>query len=209
MQPKCSAAATRADKSSLRSRVLAARRELPAEVRVSEAAALAEHLAGLAVNGDTVCAYVPVGSEPGSPTMLDTLARRGLRVLLPVVSTDADDTPLPLRWGRYRPGELVAGRFGLLEPAPPHLPAAALADAAAVIVPALAVDRRGVRLGRGAGFYDRSLALRRPGTALLAVVRDSELVDELPAEPHDVLMTHALMPTRGVVALPGVAQRPE
>ena len=50
-----------------------------------------------------------------------------------------------------------------------------------MIVPALAVDRRGVRLGRGRGFYDRSLDGRDPQAQLIAMVRDAELVDELPA----------------------------
>ena len=76
-----------------------------------------------------------------------------------------------------------------------------MALASAVLVPALAVDRRGVRLGRGGGYYDRSLALCRPGTRLIAVVRDDEIVEELPSEAHDVRMTHALTPRQGVIAL--------
>jgi 5-formyltetrahydrofolate cyclo-ligase len=71
-----------------------------------------------------------------------------------------------------------------------------------VLVPALAVDRRGVRLGRGAGHYDRSLVFASAGAARLAVVRDEELVERLPGEPHDVRMTGALTPGRGVVELP-------
>jgi len=70
-----------------------------------------------------------------------------------------------------------------------------------VIVPALAVDVRGTRLGRGAGFYDRSLPLRDPSARLIAVVRDDELVDELPADPHDIPMTHAATPGGGVTVL--------
>ena len=68
-------------------------------------------------------------------------------------------------------------------------------------VPALAVDRHGHRLGRGAGFYDRSLPLCDPGAALMAVVRDDELLDAVPSEAHDVAMTHALTPRGGVVRL--------
>jgi 5-formyltetrahydrofolate cyclo-ligase len=63
------------------------------------------------------------------------------------------------------------------------------------------VDRNGIRLGRGAGFYDRTLVLTDPAARLVAVVRDDEVVDKLPAEPHDVRMTHALTPSRGLVAL--------
>ena len=108
---------------------------------------------------------------------------------------------VPLQWGQYRPGGLVTARFGLREPAEPWLPADAVAAATVVLVPALAVDRTGVRLGRGAGFYDRSLPLADPAARLVAVVRDDEVVDKLPAEPHDVRMTHALTPRRGLVTL--------
>jgi 5-formyltetrahydrofolate cyclo-ligase len=59
-----------------------------------------------------------------------------------------------------------------------------------------------VRLGRGRGFYDRSLAFRNPHAQLIAMVRDEELLDELPSEPHDVRMTHVITPKRGVLALP-------
>ena len=134
--------------------------------------------------------------------MLDMLLRRSGRVLLPVARTSADDMPLPLRWGEYRKGALIPGPWGLLEPPGPALPVSALAEATLVIVPALAVDRRGVRLGRGRGFYDRSLDGHNPQARLIAMVRDAEFVDQLPAEPHDVPMTHALTPKRGLIALP-------
>ncbi|PQM48926.1 5-formyltetrahydrofolate cyclo-ligase [Mycobacterium talmoniae] len=58
-----------------------------------------------------------------------------------------------------------------------------------------------MRLGRGGGFYDRSLALAAPEAPLIAVVRDEEVLDELPCEPHDVRMTHALTPGTGVTSL--------
>jgi 5-formyltetrahydrofolate cyclo-ligase len=135
--------------------------------------------------------------------MLDALARHADRVLLPVARTTADDDAVALQWGEYRPGELVTARFGLLEPGRPYLPAATVAEAGIVIVPALAVDHRGARLGRGRGFYDRTLVLRDPHARLIAVVRDEELLDEVPHEPHDVPMTHALTPGHGLVELAG------
>ena len=193
-----------AAKSALRAQLLAARGAVPPTLHDSEARALSDRLQQLASTAGTVCAYVPVGSEPGSITMLDALTHRGIRVLLPVVRTGGDDAPLALMWGEYRPMDgtaLVTARFGLLEPAEPWLPAEALAEADLILVPALAVDRRGVRLGRGAGFYDRSLLLRRPQVPLVAMVRDAELLAELPAEPHDVPMTHALTPGLGLVPL--------
>jgi 5-formyltetrahydrofolate cyclo-ligase len=188
-------------KSEVRAHVLRARRKVTPQAHEREAAALAGHLAGIATPGRTVCAYVPIGSEPGSLAMLDELLARGARVLLPVTRSDDAGAPTPLQWGEYRPGCLVDGRFGLREPAPPWLPADAVAHADVVLVPALAVDRSGVRLGRGGGFYDRSLGKADPATLLVAVVRDDEFVERVPAEAHDVRMTHALTPGRGLVAL--------
>jgi 5-formyltetrahydrofolate cyclo-ligase len=188
-------------KARMRTQLMTARRNVAPPVRRAEAHALCTHLALVISGADTVAAYVPLESEPGSLELLDTLLGLCLRILLPVARTSGGGVPLPLRWGEYRPGELVAAPFGLLEPAEPWLPATALSSAQLLLIPSLAVDRHGVRLGRGAGFYDRSLSFRDPTARLVAVVRDEELVDELPAEPHDIAMTHALTPGRGLVAL--------
>ncbi|MDX1890318.1 5-formyltetrahydrofolate cyclo-ligase [Mycolicibacterium sp. 050158] len=191
----------RQTKAQLRAEILTARRAIPADVRLAEAGALGVRLARLADGGETVCAYVPVGSEPGSVAMLDALVDAGATVLLPVAREDAAGTPLPLSWGEYRAGKLVAAGHGLREPAGPTLPPEAIARAALIVVPALAVDRAGVRLGRGAGFYDRSLTLADPAARLVAIVRDDELRDRLPGAAHDVAMTHALTPGHGLVEL--------
>lgn len=189
-------------KTALRARLLAARRQVADDVRAAEARMLSEHVGFVATSGGTVCAYVPVGAEPGSTAILDVLLHRAGRVLLPVARSTSNNVPLPLQWGEYRPHHLVTAPFGLLEPPEPWLPASALAEAGLVLVPALAVDQRGARLGRGRGFYDRSLVHKDPHARLIAVVRDEELVDELPSEPHDVAMTHVLTPQRGLISLP-------
>ena len=188
-------------KSELRAAILLARRSIPPQEHDDEAHALGIHLLTLVAGEQTVCAYVPVGTEPGSVELIDSVHRRNVRVLLPVARDDAAGIPQPLLWGEYRPGGLVEARFGLREPGEPWLPAEAIATVSVILVPALAVDRSGVRLGRGAGFYDRSLPLADPAARLIAVVRDDELVDRLPTEPHDVRMTHALTPRAGLVAL--------
>jgi 5-formyltetrahydrofolate cyclo-ligase len=192
---------TTSSKAALREQVLAARSDVADEIRAAEARMLNEQLELAVSSGSTVCAYVPVGVEPGSVAMLDMLLRRSRRVLLPVARTSGDGTPLRLRWGEYRPGELVRGHWGLLEPPEPWLPESVLAEAEMVVVPALAVDHRGARLGRGRGFYDRSLDGRNPQARLIAMVRDVEFVDELPVDPHDVPMTHVITPERGVTRL--------
>ncbi|MGH3915148.1 MAG: 5-formyltetrahydrofolate cyclo-ligase [Pseudonocardiaceae bacterium] len=183
-------------KSRLRERLVGARRAVAPAIRQAEAAALATMvLPGLP---GTVCAYWPVGSEPGSPSLVDGLLRRGCRVLLPVVAAVG-----PLDWAEYTGAEsLRPGPFGLREPTGPRLGCAAVAEAMLVLVPALAVDRRGTRLGRGGGHYDRTLPLAKAGTPLIAVVRDDEVLPWLPFEPHDVLVSAALTPGGGLMALP-------
>ncbi len=154
---------------------------------------LSRAVVGLVHAGQTVCAYVPVGTEPGSRAMLDSLVEMDVQVLLPVVTGLA-----PLDWAAYD-GSLQPGPHKLLEPVGPRLGPAAIASAQVVLVPALAVDHAGVRLGRGAGHYDRSLVSAAPETALIGVVRDQEFLPELPADRHDVRMTAILTPGRGLV----------
>ncbi len=185
----------------MRTAILASRRAVTREVHDAEAAALCGHLPDVVAGMAIVCAFVPIKFEPGSIAFLDRLVAHGVQVLLPVARQDADGVPQPMQWGRYQPGRLVAARMGLQEPRQPWLPAGAVADAAVVFVPALAVDRAGVRLGRGAGFYDRTLPLADSSARLVAVIRDDEIVDEIPAEPHDIPMTHALTPGHGLVEL--------
>ncbi|MGK2870026.1 MAG: 5-formyltetrahydrofolate cyclo-ligase [Mycobacterium sp.] len=186
-------------KPELRARILAARRALTGPERATETRSLQTQISTVTHGAGTVCAYIPVGSEPGAAPgdavpILDTLT--GVRILVPIARTG-----LPMHWAEYRAGELVGAPFGLREPPPPWLAPESIAEATVLLVPALAVDRDGVRLGRGAGFYDRVLPMADPQARLIAVVRDDEVVATLPAESHDVPMTHALTPGRGLLQL--------
>ncbi|RBY89624.1 5-formyltetrahydrofolate cyclo-ligase [Blastococcus sp. TF02A-30] len=186
-----------AAKSALRERVLAARRARPAAERAAAAAAVATALLRGLARVRTFAAYVPEESEPGHGRLPASFTQLGARVLLPVVPLKGRE----LGWA-VDTGRLAPGRFGLLEPVGPRLGATAVGTADVVVVPALAVSRDGVRLGRGGGFYDRALAHARPGAVLVAVVFDDELLDELPAEPHDHRVTAVVTPSGGWQALP-------
>lgn len=184
-----------AAKAQWRSRLVAARLAIPEPERTRRATALAAGAVRLAARtGGPVCAYLPVGSEPGSPELVAALHAAGHEVLLPVVPPE----PGPLDWARYMGvDELATGPLGLREPAGTRLGVHAVTSARLVLVPALAADRHGHRLGRGGGYYDRTLPLAAAGTPLVVVLNDEELVDELPAEPHDRLVTAALLPDAG------------
>lgn len=185
------------DKNSLREDLLAAREAMSPFILSQAIGDLAEWMYALPIEvneGDTVAAYVPTRREPGGTAMLDALADRGLRVLLPIVPEGA---PQRLGWGVYR-GErhLKEGRWNLLEPQGIRLDPDTLVEAKLILVPAVAVDRRGVRLGRGAGYYDRTLA-GMPGQ-IVAVVHDAEAVEgELPEDENDVRVHWILTPSEG------------
>ncbi|MET9397612.1 5-formyltetrahydrofolate cyclo-ligase [Kitasatospora sp. NPDC002965] len=182
------------EKGALRTRLLSERRALAAEARERAATALAGHAGELAGPGATVAAYVSVGAEPGTRPLLDALRARGARVLLPVLLADND-----LDWAEYAgPRELAPAGRGLLEPVGERLGPEAVTGAALVLLPGLAVDRRGLRLGRGGGSYDRVLArLERAGVrpVLAVLLYEHELLDRVPAEPHDRPVDLALTPS--------------
>jgi 5-formyltetrahydrofolate cyclo-ligase len=101
------------------------------------------------------------------------------------------------------PPSLVPARRGLLEPVGPRLGPDAVATADVVLVPALAVGRDGVRLGRGGGSYDRALARVPVGTFVCALLYDEELLAEVPRADHDRAVTAVVTP-RGL-SRPGPA----
>ena len=184
-------------KTALRDQVLAARRRLPLPGLAEAAQALADHLlADPAVRrAAAVAAYVSVGREPGTSVLLDALGAAGKRVLLPVVLPDLD-----LDWAVHD-GALVPAARGLLEPAGPRLGVDAVATADVVLVPGLAVSPDGHRLGQGGGCYDRALTRVPVGTPTCVLLHDGELGLDVPVEPHDRPVTHAVTPSSGVVRL--------
>jgi 5-formyltetrahydrofolate cyclo-ligase len=139
----------------------------------------------------TVAAYVSVGTEPGTGPLLDALREQGRRVIVPVVLPDLD-----LDWAEYDgPLDLVRARRGLLEPAGRRLGVEAVATADVVVTPGLAVDRTGMRLGRGGGCYDRALGRVPVGTFTATLLFDDELLDAVPSEAHDRPVTAVVTPS--------------
>ena len=176
-------------KADLRRRLRKARSDRGEAERAAAGAALARHAATLP--GTTVAAFLGIRSEPPTLPLLEVLLARGVRVLLPVLLADMD-----LDWAPFTGSDgLTEGRRGMLEPTGSPLGRDAIATADLVLVPALAVDRSGHRLGQGGGSYDR--VLPRTGAPVVAVVFGDEVLDAVPVEAHDRPVDGVLTPDGG------------
>jgi 5-formyltetrahydrofolate cyclo-ligase len=183
-----------AAKLALRDQLVTARGRLPVAEIAARAQAVAGHLmtASEVRRAATVAAYVSVGREPGTGVLLDALAAAGKRVILPLLQPDND-----LDWAAYTGADgLVSAGRGLLQPVGTPLGPDAIATADVVVVPGLAVDHTGLRLGRGGGSYDRALGRVPRGTFTCVVLNDEEVLDEVPAAPHDRRVTAAVTEER-------------
>jgi 5-formyltetrahydrofolate cyclo-ligase len=192
-------AGLRAEKAALRARLLAARAQRPDEDRAAAARLNRDHVLSLpeAQMAGTVAAYFSVGAEPDTRGLVYALWKRGTYVILPLLRPDGD-----LDWASYEgPDSLAPGPRGLLEPTEAARGVDAVARASLVLAPALAVDRHGNRLGRGGASFDRALARVGAQVPVVALLHDGELLERVPAEPHDRPVGLVALPSRGIVTV--------
>ncbi len=191
-----------AAKADLRRMARARREALAPGERIEAAFALAEHVARqtLFETVDVVGAYLPIGSEIDPRPAMMALADRRLRLAAPaIVDGDLEFREL------LRDGELVAQ-------GPRHRRAGAAArvlDPDVLLVPLLAFDRRGARIGYGRGFYDRAIARLlavKPALVTIGLAFDAQEVAEVPVEPHDRFLDRIL--TESGVRVPSATASP-
>jgi 5-formyltetrahydrofolate cyclo-ligase len=189
----------RSRKIALRRRLLTERAEMAAPERSAAGRSLRDTVLSLpeAQMAGTVTAYISVGTEPETRGLVYALWKRGTYVLLPLLLSDND-----LDWASYEgPDSLSPGPRGLLQPTEPPRGPAAVTSADLVIVPALAVDRGGHRLGRGGGSYDRALARVGAAVPTIALIYDGELLDRVPAGRRDQRVRMVARPRGGITRL--------
>lgn len=153
---------------------------------------LTEQLKSLALARDSqsISCYFPVRNEPDTTPFVKWARENGIRVLVPSCRED-----LLLDWIEVRSDETMPGRFGLPEPAGPVFSPIEVSSVDLMLVPASAVDRNGVRLGWGGGFFDRTLGSMDGRPPVFAVLHDGEIYDEIPSELHDTPVTGAVLPS--------------
>jgi len=181
------------EKERLRRQVRARRAHRSPRRRTEEALRLAEVVLTIpeVTAARCVSVYASRPTEPGTGPLIEALAARGVRLLLPVLGSG-----LQRDWAEYAGADDLRERAPGRPPEPSGAPlgSAGLADADVVLVPALAVDANGGRLGQGGGWYDRVLAHVRPGAPVIALVHEDEVVDEVPREEHDAPVTGVATP---------------
>jgi 5-formyltetrahydrofolate cyclo-ligase len=176
-------ASTIPSKADLRARTIAARRAMTPDARELAAAAIVRTVLSLPeiTAAGSVGAYLSFGTEPATKRLVDHLRSSGVHVLVPVFRSDFD-----LDWTEYDEKSWDAQNSGQAwTPDGPLLGLEAIAGADVILVPALAVDEHGIRLGRGGGCYDRALARVAPARPVLALLYDGECPVAVPAETHD------------------------
>jgi 5-formyltetrahydrofolate cyclo-ligase len=175
-----------------REQLLDYRRSLPSDFQVRSGGviqatfiSLSEYLAA-----DTIAVYASCQGEVPTSTVIRNALAAGKKVLLPVVTTGGI---------LFRPmtdeSKLVPGAFGILEPNA-KCPAFDLSMIDLFVIPGVAFDLSGRRIGYGRGYYDRALHRLEGGGRFIGFCYDFQLVDEIVGEPHDVIMDRVITERR-------------
>lgn len=146
----------------------------------------------------SVSCFLSTPTEPGTHEFIRDAVARGIRVLLPITRADG-----LMDWAVADPdGDIAEGLFGTPEPVGEVLSPLAVNDVDLLIVPAAAVDRSGMRLGWGRGYFDKTIGSMQHCPPVYAVIFDSELIDDVPRDLHDQPVTGVVTPTRTVTLAP-------
>ncbi len=186
--------ATATAKRALRADVRERRRLVTRNAQDAAATGVREQLDALVdrVGARSISCFLSTATEPGTREFVADAAARGIRVLLPVIRDDDR-----LDWSLA--GDVdESGPFGLPEPVGERLGPEAVHDVDLMIVPAAAIDRAGMRLGWGRGYFDRTIGSMSRRVPVYAVVHDADYVEEVPSAPHDERVDGLVTPTRTI-----------
>ncbi len=186
-----------AEKKTIRTDVIAARDAMSVDQRTDAASSMCESIIASTpyLNAFTVLAYASFGSELETASLLERILVDKKNLVMPRV--DKVSQQLQLHRVRHL-DELVAGVWGIREPSaaleivPPNA-------IDLIIVPGVAFDRAGFRIGYGKGFYDKLLSVANPATTRLSAAFDCQIVDAVPNEAHDQRVDIIITPTQKIL----------
>ena len=174
------------EKRALRAELRERRRITASRERAAAGEAITANLIRLATDlgSRSISAYLSTTDEPGTREFLDWACRSGIRVLLPVSRADG-----LLDWAPYDGEDEQVDDFGMPAPTTGLLGPIAINGVDLIVVPAASVDRTGMRMGWGRGYFDKTLGSMEHCPPVYAVIFDRELVASLPSERHDQRVT--------------------
>jgi 5-formyltetrahydrofolate cyclo-ligase len=180
-------------KRALRAELRERRRTLTSTERANATNAFTTNLIDLTTRqrATTVACYLSAQSEPNTRPYLNWAFGNGIRTLFPITREDG-----LLDWAVGDGESEVEGLFGMPEPVGELLSPMAINDADLIIVPAAAIDRTGMRMGWGRGYFDKTLGSMQKCPPVYAVIYDDELLDSVPSEVHDQPVDGVVTPTR-------------
>jgi 5-formyltetrahydrofolate cyclo-ligase len=187
-------------KRALRAELRERRQCLSESARDAAARGVTEQLDALVarVGARSISCFLSTTTEPGTREFVERAVARGIRVLLPVTRTDG-----LLDWAvATRDIDITEGMFGLPEPVGELLGPIAVNSVDLLVIPAAAVDRSGMRLGWGRGFFDKTIGSMERCPPVYAVVYDTEILDEVPRDLHDQRVTGIVTPTQTLTLTP-------
>jgi 5-formyltetrahydrofolate cyclo-ligase len=182
-------------KRALRAELRERRRTMPTREREASSAALTANLTALTseLGVNYIAAYLSTKDEPGTREFLGWACRSGIRVILPISRADG-----LLDWAPYDASDEVEDVQGMPAPTTQVLNPMAIDNVGLILVPAATVDRTGMRMGWGQGYFDKTLGSMEKCPPVYAVIFDSELVETVPSEVHDKRVNGVVTPS-GVV----------
>ena len=180
-------------KGTLRAEVRRRRRTRPASERETATAGLTANLTALVRHRAPalVACYLSGADEPNTRPFLSWAAANGVDVLVPLSRPDG-----LLDWVHSRGGTEQLGLFGISEMVGDVVDPSVFQTVDLLLIPAAAIDRSGMRMGWGRGYFDRALASLQEQPPVFAVVYDDELRESVPAESHDRPVDGVVTPRR-------------
>jgi 5-formyltetrahydrofolate cyclo-ligase len=184
-------------KRAIRARVLRARDAIPADLRVSKSSAIAAALAARDdfASAGTLLLTLPFGSEWDTRPLIQAALKRGKRIALPRVN--AGSRMLDLCAVTDVANDAVSGFRGISEPGA-HCELLPVGAIDWVLVPGVAFDPEGHRIGYGGGYYDRLLALLPSNARRVAGAFEVQVVDRVPAAAHDLAIDALVTESRSL-----------
>ncbi len=184
------------EKRALRAELRERRRICTTNQREAADAAITDHLIQLALDlrVHSIAAYLSLPDEPRTRDFISWACERDISVLLPISRADG-----LLDWAPYDGNDEAIDDFGMPRPTSEVLGPIAINDVDLIVVPAASVDRTGMRMGWGRGYFDKTLGSMENRPPVYAVIFDDELVELVPSELHDQRVDGVVTPS-GIVS---------